>query len=152
MQTSDSMSGSGLGHRHTQSYAVKQSSDTGFSHGSFHNNQPSIGGYADRHPQRANVPSINTRSLPQAYNGTDMQTPQTGYDMNYTPLLPSNLLVGSPFQPGPGSPSTYQSSQFQNFSNFPQQTSRQNQQGQMSSSSSLLSLRMHTRAWHRPPP
>jgi RNA recognition motif-containing protein len=132
MQTSDSMSGSGLGHRHTQSYAVKQSSDTGFSHGSFHNNQPSIGGYADRHPQRANVPSINTRSLPQAYNGTDMQTPQTGYDMNYTPLLPSNLLVGSPFQPGPGSPSTYQSSQFQNFSNFPQQTSRQNQQGQMS--------------------
>lgn len=127
------MSGPGLGHRHTQSYAVKQSSDTGFSHGSFHNNQPSIGGYADRHPQRANVPSINTRQLPQAFNnGTDMQTPQTGFDMNYTPLLPSNLLVGSPFQPGPGSPSTYQSSQFQNFSNFPQQNSRQNQQTQMS--------------------
>jgi RNA recognition motif-containing protein len=132
MQSSDSMSGPSLGHRHTQSYAVKQSSDTGFSHGSFHNNQPSIGGYADRHPQRANVPAINTRQLAQTYNGTDMQTPQTGYDMNYTPLLPSNLLVGSPFQPGPGSPSTYQSSQFQNFSNFPQQNSRQNQQAQMS--------------------
>lgn len=130
MQPSDSMSGPNLGHRHTQSYAVKQSSDTGFSHGSFHNNQPSIGGYADRHPQRANVPSINTRQIPQAFNGTDMQTPQTGFDMNYTPLLPSGLLVGSPFQPG--SPSTYQSSQFQNFPSFPQQNSRQNQQAQMS--------------------
>jgi RNA recognition motif-containing protein len=130
MQTSDSVSGANMGHRHTQSYAVKQSSDTGFSHGSFHNNQPSIGGYADRHPQRSNVPSINTRQISSAYNGSDMQTPQTGYDMNYTPLLPSGLLVGSPFQPG--SPSTYQSSQFQNFSNFPQQNSRQNQQAQMS--------------------
>jgi RNA recognition motif-containing protein len=132
MQSNDSMSGLSLGHRHTQSYAVKQSSDTGFSHGSFNNNQPSIGGYADRHPQRQNVPAINTRQLAQTYNGTDMQTPQTGFDMNYTPLLPSNLLVGSPFQPGPGSPSSYQSPQFQNFSNFSQQNSRQNQQAHMS--------------------
>lgn len=132
MQTSDSMSGPNIGHRQTQSFAVKNSSDTGFSHGSFHNNQPSIGGYADRHPQRANVPSINTRQIPQAFNGTDMQTPQTGFDMNYTPLLPSGLLVGSPFQPG--SPSTYQSSQFQNFSSFPQQNSRPNPQAQQNNS------------------
>lgn len=61
--------------------------------------------------------SVNSFSL----NGNDMQTPQTGIDMNFTPLLPSGLLMGSPFQPG--SPPTFQSPQFQSFSNFTQQTS-----------------------------
>ncbi|KAF2162804.1 hypothetical protein M409DRAFT_57867 [Zasmidium cellare ATCC 36951] len=110
-----------FGHRQTQSFAVKPSmgSNNGFSHGSFHSTQPSMGGYGDRHPQRNNVPSINTNRMSMQINGSDMQTPQTGYDMNFTPLLPSQLLMGSPFQPG--SPSTFQSPQFQNFSNFPQQ-------------------------------
>ena len=60
-----------------------------------------------------------------------MQTPQTGFDMNYTPLLPSQLLMGSPFQAG--SPPSFQSPQFQSFSNFSQQNAgaRQNQHNHM---------------------
>lgn len=109
---------------------------TGFSHGAFHTNQPSIGGYADRHPQRANVPTINTGRLGQSnQNGNDMQTPGTAFDMNFTPLLPSQLLLGSPFQPG--SPSAFTSPQFQGFSNFTGQNQnsqqQQNQQNQIGS-------------------
>ena len=44
------------------------------------------------------------------------QTPGTAFDMNFTPLLPSNLLIGSPFQPQ--SPSAFASPGFQSFSNF----------------------------------
>ncbi|KAK6435791.1 hypothetical protein LTR95_008021 [Oleoguttula sp. CCFEE 5521] len=124
-----------MGHRHTQSYAVKSTlspDNTGFSHGGYHSTQPSVGGYADRHPQRNNVPAINTsRQMSQSgFNGTDMQSPQTGYDMNFTPLLPSQLLMGSPFQPG--SPPTFQSPQFQSFQPFAQQTAstRHNQHAQ----------------------
>ena len=137
MQTSDMMSSApSFGHRHTQSFAPKpsiNSESNGFSQGSFHSHQPSMGGYADRHPQRTNIPSINTaRQMPQNnFSNTDMQTPQTGFDMNFTPLLPSQLLMGSPFQPG--SPSTFQSPQFQSFSNFQQQNAgpRHNQQNHM---------------------
>ncbi|KAK3718157.1 hypothetical protein LTR37_005272 [Vermiconidia calcicola] len=106
--------------------------NTGFSRGSFHSTQASIGGYADRHPQRSNVQPINTGSQQMNANnyntnGTDMQTPQTGFDMNFTPLLPSQLLMGSPFQPG--SPPTFQSPQFQSFSSFtPQNVGGRNQQ------------------------
>lgn len=58
----------------------------------------------------------------------DMQTPGTAFDMNFTPLLPSQLLMGSPFQPG--SPSTFASPHFQNFSSFsPQAQTQQNQMG-----------------------
>ena len=135
MQTTETVpSASSFGHRHTQSFAPKSSliDNTGFSQGSFHSAQPSMGGYGDRHPQRTNVPNINTaRMQANSYSTAEMQTPQTGYDMNFTPLLPSQLLMGSPFQPG--SPSTFQSPQFQSFSNFPQQSNggRHNQQNQM---------------------
>ncbi|KAF2721751.1 hypothetical protein K431DRAFT_294103 [Polychaeton citri CBS 116435] len=97
------------------------SEHTGFSHGSFHSSHPSIAGYSDRHPQRPSLTNVNTARMSQNnFNGlSDMQTPQTGYDMNFTPLLPSGLLMGSPFQPG--SPSTFQSPQFQNFSSISQQ-------------------------------
>lgn len=131
---SDSMySGPSLGHRQTQSFAVNKQSlggDTGFSYGSFHSNQPSIGGYSERHPQRASMAPINTGHMQQQQNySTDMQTPQTGFDPNFTPLLPSQLLMGSPFQPG--SPSAFQSPQFQSFPSFPQQNNmRQHQQQQ----------------------
>ncbi|KAF2836711.1 hypothetical protein M501DRAFT_1018595 [Patellaria atrata CBS 101060] len=101
--------------------------NTGFSHGAYHSNQPSIGGYADRHPQRSNIPSINTGRLNQNnQNGNELQTPGTAFDMNFTPLLPSQLLLGSPFQPG--SPNAFTSPQFQNFSNF--SNAHQQQQGQ----------------------
>jgi len=101
----------------------------GFSHGAFATNQP---GYADRHPERSNNMSINTNRLAPGghQNGADMQTPGTGYDMNFTPLLPSQLLLGSPFQPG--SPSAFASPQFQNYANYAQQNQaqQQNHQGQ----------------------
>lgn len=108
-------------------------SDTGFSHGAYSSNQYSMGpGYGDRHPRRAaNIPSINTQPMgqqQQQQNPIEMQTPGTGFDMNFTPLLPSQLLLGSPFQPG--SPATFQSPQFQNFASFqPQNNAQQQQQG-----------------------
>ncbi|KAK0255150.1 hypothetical protein LTS16_006118 [Friedmanniomyces endolithicus] len=132
MQNGDPMPvASSFGHRHTQSFAPKTSfsaDNIGFSQSAFHSAQPSIGGYADRHPQRANVQPINTGRVSNGnYNVGDMPTPQTGFDMNFTPLLPSQLLMGSPFQPG--SPSTFQSPQFQSFASFTQQNAgRQNGQ------------------------
>ncbi|KAI1335722.1 hypothetical protein F5Y15DRAFT_239187 [Xylariaceae sp. FL0016] len=108
-------------------------SDTGFSHGAFTSN---VSGFADRHPRRGNIPSINTQQMnqppPAHTNGPDMTTPQTGFDMQFTPLLPSQLLLGSPFQPG--SPNAFASPQFQNLSAFQQaQHNGQQQQNGMGS-------------------
>ncbi|KAK8114900.1 uncharacterized protein PG998_000549 [Apiospora kogelbergensis] len=99
-------------------------SETGFSHGAFTSN---ISGFADR--RRGNIPSINTQPAhhqqlaPPTNNNDNMATPGTGYDMNFTPLLPSQLLLGSPFQPG--SPGTFQSPQFQSMPQFQQQNGQQ---------------------------
>ncbi|KAK1239046.1 hypothetical protein MKX08_006107 [Trichoderma sp. CBMAI-0020] len=99
-------------------------SDTGFSHGAFTSN---VSGFADRHPRRANIPSLNTQNMSQNQaNGHDM-TPGTAFDMQFTPLLPSQLLLGSPFQPG--SPAAFGSPQFQGLSAF-QQTQHQQSNGQ----------------------
>ncbi|KAF2736000.1 hypothetical protein EJ04DRAFT_533970 [Polyplosphaeria fusca] len=98
---------------------------TGFSHGAFHPNQT---GYADRHPERSNIPSINTGRLAPNHQNGELQTPGTGFDMNFTPLLPSQLLLGSPFQPG--SPSAFASPQFQNFATFAGQHQSHQQQPQ----------------------
>lgn len=57
-----------------------------------------------------------------------MQTPGTAFDMQFTPLLPSQLLLGSPFQPG--SPSAFGSPQFQNISGFQQSQQHQQQHQQ----------------------
>jgi len=99
-------------------------SDTGFSHGAYSSNQFSMGGYGDRHPRsRANIPSIITQQNTQAMGQQhDMTTPGTGFDMQFTPLLPSQLLLGSPFQPG--TPATFGSPQFQNYG-FQQQNGQQ---------------------------
>jgi RNA recognition motif-containing protein len=109
-------------------------SDTGFSHGAYSSNQFSMGGYGDRHPRRANIPSINTQAMAQQQGPNDMQTPGTGLDMQFTPLLPSQLLLGSPFQPG--TPAAF--GQFQNFQNYgypqPQQNQQQQQQQQQNMS------------------
>ncbi|KAF1991005.1 hypothetical protein K402DRAFT_169146 [Aulographum hederae CBS 113979] len=105
---------------------------TGFSHGAYSSNQNTVGGYGDRHPQRMNIPNINTARLGQTHqSANDMQTPGTAFDMNFTPLLPSQLLLGSPFQPG--SPNAFASPQFQNFSNFGGNAAQQNQQNHMGS-------------------
>ncbi|KAB5558700.1 hypothetical protein GE09DRAFT_122890 [Coniochaeta sp. 2T2.1] len=106
-------------------------SDTGFSHGAFTSNAQ-ITGFADRHPRRGNIPTINTQPMGQQQqqnhnNGADMTSPGTAFDMQFTPLLPSQLLLGSPFQPG--SPATFTQPQFQNVSSF-QQFGQQNGQNQ----------------------
>ena len=75
------------------------------------NNLPQT--FADRNARRANIPAINTAAT---QNSADMANPGT-YDMNFTPLLPSQLLLGSPFQPG--TPSAFASPQFANFGSFP---------------------------------
>ena len=101
------------------------SSETGFSHGAYNSNQMSMGGYGDRHPRRANVPTINTQTMAQQHHHNDLQTPGTAFDMQFTPLLPSQLLLGSPFQPG--TPANFANAQYQGF-NFPQPQQQNNQQ------------------------
>ena len=99
--------------------ATKQSNGsntdhTGFSHGAFASNHQAVGGYADRHPRRANIAAISTTHP----STNDMTSPGTAFDMQFTPLLPSQLLLGSPFQPG--TPSAFASPQFPNFGGFSQ--------------------------------
>lgn len=99
----------------------------GFSQAAFQNNPPVIPIYSNRHPQRDHIPHINTDRLNTSMLHSDLQTPATGLDMNFTPLLPSNLLIGSPLQPtSPG----FASPQFQTFGNFgpPQPTHMQHPQ------------------------
>lgn len=103
---------------------------TGFSHGAYNSNNLPSQSFGDRNSRRANIPAINTSS---GQNNNDLATPGTAFDMNFTPLLPSQLLLGSPFQPG--TPSAFTSPQFANFGGFPQLNagghghSHQNQMG-----------------------
>ena len=109
---------------------------TGFSHGAFASNQQSVGGYADRHPRRANLPALNSAAFGQNnQQNLGEMTPGTAFDMNFTPLLPTNLLLGSPFQAG--SPSNYASPQFASFTNF-QPQNHNHQQGQQNYMNSPL--------------
>ena len=103
--------------------ANSNSNETGFSHGAYSTNQHPAGGYARRHPHRANM-SINTGNFGQTnhQNANDMTTPGTAMDMNFTPLLPTNLLIGSPFQPA--------TPQFNTFGGFQQQNSTAHQHNQ----------------------
>jgi RNA recognition motif-containing protein len=109
----------------------------GFGQGVFNMNTQATGSYADRQNRRGNLPP----SLNSAAFGHNQQqnigepTPGTAFDMNFTPLLPSQLLLGSPFQPGsPG----FASPQFASFASFQQSNNQipQNyintQQGPMS--------------------
>ena len=110
--------------------ADKLNNNTGFSHGAYTSNQQRVGGYSHRHPRRNNM-SINTAAYGRTthQNPNDMTAPGTAaMDMNFTPLLPSQLLLGSPFQPG--------TPQYNNFGGFQTQNAvvhQQNQQSQMAS-------------------
>ncbi|KAL9126990.1 MAG: hypothetical protein Q9217_004046 [Psora testacea] len=108
------------------------SNDTGFSHGAYTSNQQRVGGYSHRHPRRNNM-SINTAAQLQSarQNPGDSTAPGTAFDMNFTPLLPSQLLLGSPFQPG--------TPQFNSFGNFQQQNAVAHQQNQPSQLGSPVS-------------
>lgn len=97
-------------------------SDTGFSHGAFTSN---VSGFAERHPRRANIPALNTQQVNHG-QAADIVSPGTAFDMQFTPLLPSQLLMGSPFQPG--SPAAFGSPQFQSMPAFQVQGSQQQQQ------------------------
>ncbi|EXJ93052.1 hypothetical protein A1O3_01608 [Capronia epimyces CBS 606.96] len=112
--------------------------NTGFSHGAFNSNLGAFQGFSDRN-MRKPVPSIPTapRDQQPTYNANE-QTPGPAFDMNFTPLLPSQLLLGSPFQPG--SPGAFGSPQFPSFNRLPQGTNalhhqtqqyQQNQQAQV---------------------
>ena len=69
--------------------------------------------------RRINMPSINTGASQQQDNG--VSSPGAAYDgMQFTPLLPSQLLLGSPFQPG--TPNAFASPQFSMPGGFAQQT------------------------------
>lgn len=132
MQSNDAAPQASLGHRHTQSYAAKPSTDR--KPFSMHMAQPSLGGYTDRQ-QRASIPNISTSpSLTQqgGFSANDLTSPQTAYDVNFTPLLPSQLLMGSPFQPG--SPSTFQSPAYQTFPSFAQHAGVGRQQPSLNTS------------------
>ncbi|KAK1828483.1 hypothetical protein QBC39DRAFT_393175 [Podospora conica] len=117
-------------------------SDTGFSHGAFTSN---ISGFADaRHPRRGNIPTINTQSMHQNHghghgNGADLTTPGTAFDMQFTPLLPSQLLLGSPFQPG--TPAAFANAQFQ--SNYHAQQNMHQQNGASSPVQQNISPQMY---------
>lgn len=92
---------------------------TGFSHEAYSsNNTVPFQGFSDRNPRRVNIPHINTSAPGQPAAAADMATSGTAFDMNFTPLLPSQLLLGSPFQPG--TPSAFTSPQFANFGGFSQ--------------------------------
>lgn len=107
----------GLGGRFASSkYATDNT--TGFSHGAYNPNQAGYPPFADRNLRKPMIPSIATSAKDQqqhTYNAAD-QTPATAFDMNFTPLLPSQLLLGSPFQPG--SPGSFASPQFPTFNRF----------------------------------
>lgn len=115
--------------------------NTGFSQAAFAGNM-GYGGYGDRNFRKGTIPNINTSNKEFHSMGPD-QTPGTAFDMNFTPLLPSQLLLGSPFQPG--SPGAFQSPQFANASRFPtatsalQQQTQQYQQNQQALASPTLS-------------
>ncbi len=118
-------------HNSFSKLSTSNNDNTGFSHGAYASNQNPAGGYADRHPRRANITSINTGGYGQS-SMNDLTTPGTAFEMNYTPLLPSQLLLGSPFQPG--TPSAFASPQFASFNAAFQQNSvahQQNQQNQI---------------------
>ena len=96
-------------------------SEIGLSHDAYNSNQYSVGGYAQKHPRHGNM-SINTTPYGQVNQQTsnDLTAPGTAVDMNFTPLLPSQLLLGSPFQPG--------TPQFNNFGSLQQQNIATHQQ------------------------
>ncbi|KAL4874140.1 hypothetical protein BDV12DRAFT_2807 [Aspergillus spectabilis] len=101
---------------------------TGFSHGAYNSNNIPLQGFSERNHRRVNIPAINTTATQSTVD--NMATSGTAFDMNFTPLLPSQLLLGSPFQPG--TPSAFTSPQF-NYGGFSQNASAQGAQNQLGS-------------------
>ncbi|ETN39709.1 uncharacterized protein HMPREF1541_05935 [Cyphellophora europaea CBS 101466] len=100
--------------------------NTGFSHNAYNGNM-GYGGFGDRNFRKSTIPNINTGNNEHHISASE-QTPGTAFEMNFTPLLPSQLLLGSPFQPG--SPGAFQSPQFTNANRFPSTNNALHQQTQ----------------------
>ncbi|KIV95441.1 hypothetical protein PV10_03097 [Exophiala mesophila] len=132
----------GLGNRYEQSKFIP--GNTGFSHGAFNTNPAPYGGYNDRNLRKTTLPSISTATKDQPPFVGNEQTPGTAFDMNFTPLLPSQLLLGSPFQPG--SPGSFASPQFPSFNRFPQGTNALHHQTQQVHQNQQLHLGSPTQA------
>ncbi|KAK5085336.1 hypothetical protein LTR05_004620 [Lithohypha guttulata] len=99
---------------------------TGFSHGAFASNNALYHGFNSA--RKNTISTIDTNPKMNHDFSPTGNTPGTAYEMNYTPLLPSGLLLGSPFQPG--SPGVFGSPQFASLSRFPQSTNAPHQQTQ----------------------
>lgn len=113
-----------------QSKGPEFGTDTGFSHLAYNLNQQRPSGYSHRHPRRNNM-SINTATqFHPRQNPSEQTATGTAFDMNFTPLLPSQLLLGSPFQPA--------TPQFNGFGNYQQQNAAAHQQNQQSQLASPL--------------
>ena len=91
------------------------SDNAGFGQGVYNPNQTGYPPFADRNLRKPMIPSISTKDQQSTYNAAG-ETPATAFEMNFTPLLPSQLLLGSPFQPG--SPGSFASPQFPTFNRF----------------------------------
>lgn len=126
MQSQDVFAG-GFGNRFA---STKFGTDnTGFSHGAYNSNNGPFSGFADRNLRKPTMPALATglKEQQHTYNANE-QTPGAAYEMNFTPLLPSQLLLGSPFQPG--SPGAFASPQFPTFNRFTQGTNALHHQTQ----------------------
>ena len=89
------------------------------------------------------IPSIATSTKDQQHHfHPSGETPGTAFDMNFTPLLPSQLLLGSPFQPG--SPGSFASPQFPNFNRFTPGTNALHNQAQQYQQNQQAQALMHS--------
>lgn len=138
----------GLGGSNMRLMGGKFNNDnTGFSHGAYQSNNWAGQGFGERNTRRVNIPSINTaaRDALGAYAGNE-HTPGTAYDMNFTPLLPSQLLLGSPFQQG--SPAAFNSPQFSNYGRFNQANNTMQQQTQLGSPTQTNANHLPSQVYH----
>jgi len=106
-------------------FGVKYGQDnTGFSHGAYASNNAS---YQTFNGARKNtISSIDTNpKFQHSHFSPTGETPGTAFETNYTPLLPSGLLLGSPYSASPG---TFGSPQFSNMGRFPQASNAFHQQ------------------------
>lgn len=105
--------------------------ETGFSHGAYTYNTAVYTPFGTHRKNHISSIDTNTKHFPFSPTG---ETPGTAFNVNYTPLLPSDLLVNSPYQPGsPGnfsSPGPFGSPTLPDTNRFTQNINALRQQNQ----------------------